>query len=62
VNYLALLWLARGPVVKLPPADRGELRSVTWQMVGLTLVPGAAALAAWRQRPTRPTSRPSSSR
>jgi hypothetical protein len=39
VNYLALLWLARGTVVGVAPVRRDKLRSVTWRMVGLTLVP-----------------------
>jgi hypothetical protein len=58
VNYLALLWLARGPAVA--PADHDELRSVTWRMAGLALLPGAAALAAWRQRTAKLGSPPPS--
>jgi hypothetical protein len=53
-NYLALLLLARGPSVAATAADRSQLRNMTWQMLGLTLLPGAAALTAWRQRPTNP--------
>jgi uncharacterized membrane protein len=50
LNYSVLFWLAHGPVTAKELPDRAVLRSLTLQLSGLILLPGAIAVVAWRQR------------